>query len=149
MPAYVLGKFELNTDPKALLSSDISSYVPMAAIVGEGSPQPIPGLSVHSDDVAMIHVESLKPPIPGNQDFVLSSGGINGIRWDDAKDIVRRHFPDAVEKGLLPLKGSVPNPPIKVDANKVERVFNFKYKSYEEQIVATVQHYLDAVAKSG
>lgn len=52
-----------------------------------------------------------------------------------------------MEKGLLPLIGSMETKPIKADGSKVERVFGFKHEGFEEQIVSLVQLYLDAAVE--
>ncbi|KAL8732651.1 MAG: hypothetical protein Q9166_002626 [cf. Caloplaca sp. 2 TL-2023] len=145
MLSFVVGKHELLTTPEDIIGPKTSNLVALAPIFGEGMPFPIPGTTVHIDDVAMVHVAALDPKIEGNQDFVLTAGGVEGIRWNDAKEIVRRRFPEAVEKGLLPLQGSTETRVMKVDGGKAERVFGFRYKDFEEQIVSVIGQYLDAV----
>ncbi|KAL9599689.1 MAG: hypothetical protein Q9219_003677 [cf. Caloplaca sp. 3 TL-2023] len=147
IPSFVAGKNELAVTPEAISSPNSSNYMPLASILGSGAPMPLPGVTVHIDDVAMVHVAALDPNVEGNQDFVLTAGGIDGIQWDDAKEIARRRFPAAVGKGLLPLKGSTETKGIKLDGSKAEKVFGFKYKTFEEQIVSSVTHYLDAIEK--
>ncbi|KAL8815297.1 MAG: hypothetical protein Q9223_005551 [Gallowayella weberi] len=145
MPSFVIGRHELLTTPEEINNPNATNSFPLAAILGEGMPMPLPGNTVHVDDVAMVHVAALDPKIEGNQDFVVSAGGVEGIRWNDAKEIVRRRFPEAVGKGLLPLKGSTVTKVWKIDGGKAERVFGFKYRGFEEQVVSVVGQYLDAV----
>ncbi|KAL8850470.1 MAG: hypothetical protein Q9221_004612 [Calogaya cf. arnoldii] len=148
MPSFVVGKHELLTTPDDIISPKTTNLVPMAPIFGDGMPFAFPGLTVHVDDVAKVHIAALDPNIDGNQDFVLTAGGTDGIQWNDAKEIVRRRFPDAVEKGLLPCQGSTETKMMKVDGSKAEKIFDFKYKDFEEQIVSIVGQYLEAVEKS-
>ncbi|KAL8823146.1 MAG: hypothetical protein Q9170_008377, partial [Blastenia crenularia] len=146
-PSFAVGRHELATSPEMINAPGSSNIVPLAPILGDGMPFPVPGITVHVNDVATAHVAALDPKIEGNQDFVLTSGGIEGIKWDDAKEIVRRRFPEEVQKGSLPLKGSTEARRIKVDGSKAERVLGFRYKRFEEQIVDLVRHYLDALEK--
>ncbi|KAL8803410.1 MAG: hypothetical protein Q9182_003208 [Xanthomendoza sp. 2 TL-2023] len=145
MPSIVLGRHELRTTPEEINGPNATNSFLLAAILGEGMPIPLPGNTVHVDDVAMVHIAALDPKVEGNQDFVLSGGEVQGIRWDDATEIVRRRFPEAVGKGLLPLKGSTETKVCKVDGRKAERVFGFRYMGFEEQVVSVVGQYLDAV----
>ncbi|KAL8776582.1 MAG: hypothetical protein Q9213_008218 [Squamulea squamosa] len=112
-------------------------------------PFPIPGTTVHVDDVAKIHIAALNPKIEvnGNEDFILNAGGVEGMQWNDAKEIVKRRFPEAVERGLLPCKGETETRAMRVDGGKAERVFGFEYKGFEEQIVSVVGWYLEAVGR--
>ncbi|KAL8865710.1 MAG: hypothetical protein Q9198_009195 [Flavoplaca austrocitrina] len=148
MPSFVVGKHELLTTPEDIIGPKTSNVVPLAPIFAEGMPFPCPGTTVHIDDVANVHIAALDPKIEGNQDFILDAGGLEGIRWDDAKEIVKRRFPEAVEKGLLPLQGSSATRDSKVDGSKAERVFGLKYKDFEEQIVSIVGQYLEAVERT-
>ncbi|KAI4276541.1 MAG: hypothetical protein LQ337_002423 [Flavoplaca oasis] len=148
MPSFVVGKHELLTTPEDIIGPKTSNAVPLAPIFAEGMPFPLPGNTVHIEDVASIHIAALDPTIEGNQDFVLDAGGLEGIIWDDAKEIVKRRFPEAVEKGLLPLQGSSATRDSKVDGSKAERVFGLKYKDFEEQIVSIVAQYLEAVERT-
>ncbi|KAL8774813.1 MAG: hypothetical protein Q9209_000752 [Squamulea sp. 1 TL-2023] len=149
MPSFVVGKHELLTTPSSIISPATSNLVPLAPIFGPGMPFPIPGTTVHIDDVAIIHIAALDPKIDvnGNKGFILTAGGIEGIQWNDAKEIVRRRFPEAVERGLLPCEGSTETRAMRVDGGKAERVFGFEYKGFEEQIVSVVGWYLVAVRK--
>ncbi|KAL8668351.1 MAG: hypothetical protein Q9168_007022 [Polycauliona sp. 1 TL-2023] len=147
MPTFVVGKHELFTTPEDI-SSKTTNAIALAPIFGDGLPFPFPGCTVHIDDVAKIHVAALDPEIEGNQNFLVNAGGLAGIQWNDAKEIVRKRFPDAVDKGLLPLQGSTETRTMKVDGSKAERVFNFKYKDFEEQIVSVMEYYLEAVESS-
>ncbi|KAL8910224.1 MAG: hypothetical protein Q9171_004467 [Xanthocarpia ochracea] len=148
MPSFVIGKHELLTTPEDIISPKTSNSVALGPIFDDGMPFPMPCAAVHIDDVANVHVAALDPKIDGNQDFALNAGGIEGMQWNDAKEIVKRRFPEAVDKGLLPLKGSTETKSMKIDASKAERVFNFRYKDFEEQIMSVVGHYLDAVERS-
>ena len=52
-------------------------------------------------------------------------------------------------QGKLPLSGSVQTKLLKVDAGKAERIFGFRYRSFEEQVVDVVGQYLELLEKEG
>jgi hypothetical protein len=68
--------------------------------------------------------------------------------WDDAIYIARKHFPEAVAKGILPLGGSTPAQILRVDGSRAEKVFGFKYRDFEAQVVSLVGHYVDVAEKT-
>ncbi|ENH73594.1 hypothetical protein FOC1_g10002844 [Fusarium oxysporum f. sp. cubense race 1] len=78
----------------------------------------------------------------GNRNYLCSSGGIEGTKWEDAKDIVRRNFPKAVAIGIFPLEGSQPSRPIRLDSSDTEEAFGWKFASFEEQVKSVAAHYL-------
>ena len=102
----------------------------------------MPSTSVHVEDVARLHVEALNPKIEGNQSFLAVSEGERGTRWPEAIEIVNRNFPEAVKKGILPNNGTSMTKRTKVDASRTEKVFGFKFQSYEEQVKSVVKQYL-------
>ncbi|KAL8707439.1 MAG: hypothetical protein Q9220_007527 [cf. Caloplaca sp. 1 TL-2023] len=149
MPSFVLGKHELHTTPEAIAGPTCTNIVALACALGDGLPEPTPGHTVDVDDVAMVHVAALDTSkVPGNDDFLLNAGALEGIKWNDAKEIIERRFPEAVEKGLFPLKGNSETKVLKADATRAEKVFGFKYKEFEDQIVSLVKHYLEAIARA-
>lgn len=68
--------------------------------------------------------------------------------WDNALEIAGKQFPEAVEKGILPLGGSTPAQKLKIDGSRAEKVFGFRYQDFEAQVVSLVGHYVDVVEKS-
>ncbi|KAK5062480.1 hypothetical protein LTR84_004552 [Exophiala bonariae] len=145
MPTFVIGKNELATTPQAVVSG--SNRIALAALLGSKQPQGPPGAACHVDDVAFVHIAALDPKIEGNQNFGLNYNGAKGIVWDDAIDIVKRHFPKEVESGIFPLDGSSPSVPAAFDASRTEEVFNFKQKNFEDMIVSLAGHYAAVSAK--
>lgn len=78
--------------------------------------------------------------------------GLNGwlltvCRFDDAKEIVARRFPEAVKNGDLPNNGSNPSVVSKFNASKTEKTFGIKFASYEDVVVSVVGHYLELLEK--
>jgi nucleoside-diphosphate-sugar epimerase len=142
-PGYVLGANELVTDPAEVVSG--SNGVAIAQVLGFKNKIPNPGVAVHLEDVAEIHVLALDPKIPGNQYFLATIM----VNYPDAIDIVNKRFPKEVASGLLPNNGFQPCGKLLADGSRTEKVFGIKYRSYEEQIVSVTQQYIDLVAKTG
>lgn len=145
MPSFVIGKNELATTPQAVASG--SNRLALAALLGSVQSQGPPAAACHVDDVAFVHVAALDPKIKGNQNFGLNYNGAKGIVWDDAIEIVKKHFPKETENGIFPLGGSTPSVPSAFDASRTEEVFNFKQKNFEEMIVSLAGHYAAVSAK--
>jgi hypothetical protein len=106
---------------------------------------PFAGYTVHVDDVAKAHVLALDPTIvPGGQSYILSQPA----RWDDAKDIVRKRFAEALAARVLVLTGGIDTTEIPVDVSLTESTFGFRLKSFEEQVCSVVGHFLELREKS-
>ena len=117
LPTVVIGPDAQATSTASLLTG--TRALAMAPILGHKIDVPLLGVSVHVDDVAKAHIDSLKPGIPGNADYILTSDGPEGIVWDDGKKFV---------KGLkgadkLGLDGNMPTVKWKVDAGFTEKSF--------------------------
>jgi nucleoside-diphosphate-sugar epimerase len=98
MPSFVVGDNENVTDPNLIADGTVGAA--FAQVIGKDSGWgAVPSTSVHVEDVARLHVEALKPEVDGNQSFLAVSEGERGTRWEEAKEIVKRNFPEAVEKG--------------------------------------------------
>jgi len=146
MPSFVVGKNELATTKEAVNSG--SNALALNPILGVQNPAGLSGTTVHVDDVAFVHIAALDPKIEGNQNFACNSNGTEGTKWDDGLDIVRKHFSSAVKDGIFPLNGAQKSNPLKFDASKTEEVFNFKFKSYEDQIVSLAGWYAEVASKA-
>jgi hypothetical protein len=77
-------------------------------------------------------------------EFLLTSCG---FRFDQVKEIVARHFPEAVERGDLPNNGSTPDVLTILDTSKTQETFGLKFATYEESIVGVIGHYLELLEK--
>ena len=146
MPTFIVGKWELASTPTGLASG--SNGLALSSILGISWPQPVAGRTVHVADVARVHVEAMtNEQIKTHDDFVINADGTEGIVWTDSIKIAERHFPMAVEKGILPLGGNTPTLRHRVDGSKTERVFGMKMKGFEEQIVSLVGQYVELAEK--
>ncbi|UPL02810.1 hypothetical protein LCI18_013744 [Fusarium solani-melongenae] len=144
LPSMVTGKNELNRTPEDVGKG--SNGTTLGVLLNNKSEIPGLGVSVHVKDVARAHIDALNLVIRGNRNYLCSSGGVEGTTWDDAKDIVRRHFPKAVADGTFPLQGSQPSRPIRLDSSETEEAFGWKFASFEEQVKSLAEHYLELSA---
>ena len=144
MPSFVVGDNEMITDPKLIADGTVAAA--FAQVLGSDSGWgAVPSTSVHVADVARLHVEALNPKIEGNQSFLAVSEGERGTRWEEAIEIVNRNFPEAVKSGIFPNNGPASTKRTKLDASRTEKVFGFKFQSYEEQVKSVAKQYLELV----
>lgn len=146
MPSMVTGKNELNRTPEDVGKG--SNGLTLGVLFNNQAATPALGATVHVDDVARAHIDALNPAIKGNKNYLCSSGGLDGTTWEDAKDIVRKNFPQAVADGTLPLAGSQPSRPLRFDASETEKAFGWTFASYEEQVKSVVGHFLELAGKT-
>ncbi|KAH8804350.1 cinnamyl-alcohol dehydrogenase [Xylogone sp. PMI_703] len=145
MPSFVLGANKLITNAKEI-NSGTNSFM-LNILFGHKSSHPLSGTSVHIDDVAFAHIKALDPTVAGNQSFLLSSS-TDGIIWDDVIEIARKNFPVIIEKGLMPLDGTLETQKCMIDASKAEKQLGLKFKSYEEQVKSLVGYYLELIGEN-
>ncbi|TDZ41276.1 NAD-dependent epimerase/dehydratase FUM13 [Colletotrichum trifolii] len=136
-PSFVLGRNEMATTTTEVLKG--TNAVVLATLLGKKWGTSFPGATVHVDDVARAHVQALLPSVPGNQSYILSTKA----RWNDAKLIAKRNFPEAVERKLVSSSGSVGTTPIVFDASATEEVFGMSFQSFEEQVKSVVGHFVE------
>ncbi|KAH7390203.1 hypothetical protein BKA64DRAFT_645125 [Cadophora sp. MPI-SDFR-AT-0126] len=141
LPSIVIGKNELNTKKEDLETGTNGAAI--GPLVGIKHQTPNLGASVHVNDVAKAHLDALNPAIPGNQDLLCSSGGLEGTTYDDAKNIAKKLYPTQVADGLFNLTGTSPTRPLQLDVSETERLFGWKFVSYESQVQSVADHYID------
>lgn len=134
-PGFVLGRNDMATSYTEAMAG--TNSVVLALLLGKRF-GPFAGTTVHAEDVARAHIMSLDLSVPGNQSYILSQDA----RWNDARQIARKHFSHAIRSNLLVMGGSVKTIPLPVDASLTEEAFGFKFRSYEEQVKSTVEHFL-------
>lgn len=144
-PAYTIGRDDTVSTSKGVNEGTNSSM--LGTVLGEDAGYGKSSNTVHVDDTARVHVLALKPEIAGNQSFLTVSEGLKGTTWEDSLKIVEKHFPEAVKKGTLPNNGTAPTVYNTVDVSKTEKTFGFVHKTYEEQVVSVVGHYLELLEK--
>jgi nucleoside-diphosphate-sugar epimerase len=135
-PAFVEGRNDLATTPKAALTG--TNKLLLGMVLGKKFEAPIAGATVHVDDVARVHVQALNQNVPGNMSYILS----HPTEWNDAQDIVQRHFSHAVEKRVVPNCGFVETMELSIDVSLTEDVFG-PHMNFEEQVKSVVGHYVE------
>ena len=138
-PAFVIGKNELANNRAELL--DGTNGAALGHVLGSDI-GPTPSGSVHVDDIAKMHVHALNPKIPGGQFFVGVSESSN-TRWEDAFDIVKKHFPKAVENGTFPLNGKNPTKRLIFETEYTKRTLGIEFASFEEQVKSVAKQYVE------
>lgn len=138
MPGYVIGANEL-VDTAARLAEGSNALV-IGIISGASPPGKRPCSITDVRDLARIQVEALdENKVGGNASFLLIQSG--QLAFNDANDIVRVNFPEAVKDGLLPLGGNVGSAYQKFDDSRTTEIFG-RLRSYEDAVVSLVRQYL-------
>ena len=135
-PGFVLGRNEIATTTVESMKG--TNAVVLAMLLGKKF-GPFAGATVHVQDVARVHVQSLQPTVPGNQSYILSQPA----RWNDAKEIAKHAFPEAVERRILTGSGNVDTTDVPIDSSLTERVFGIRLQSFESQVKSLVGHFLE------
>ena len=138
-PSFTIGKNELATTRADILGG--TNAAALQHVLGSNS-GPTPSTSVFIDDVARMHVLALDPKISGGQFFLGVSEGSN-TRWEDALEIVKKHFPAAVENGTYPLSGKNPTKRLLYDNEYTKEILGITFASFEEQVKSVAEHYLE------
>lgn len=136
-PGFVLGTDDRALQPQDLLAS--TNQLLLGVITGQTGPAPMPSGAVHIYDAAKVFMLALDAGIP-------NIGATAPHSFDDAWDIVKKHFPKAVEDGVF-TQGSQPTFPVDWDAHQTERDFGFSFKTYEDIVVDVASQYLDLSGK--
>ncbi|KAI9640751.1 hypothetical protein NHQ30_011060 [Ciborinia camelliae] len=140
-PGFVYGKDERATSIASLMSG--SNRLILTILLGEKFDVPRLASAAHVDDVAKVHVLALDRQKAGEQDFGVTAP----VVYDDAFEIVKKHFPREVEEGLFK-KGSQPSLRIDWNAKKTEDVLGFRFKTYEDMVVDVARQYLEFSGKA-
>jgi nucleoside-diphosphate-sugar epimerase len=139
LPTMVFGPDDQATNVEELMVS--SRGMVLRALMDVKMPEMV-GATIHVDDVARAHVDGLKSSVPGNRDYLLSSDVPQGVSWKEAENAVRKNFPEAVEKGILKLEGSMKLRPWRLDARETEAAFGWEPISFEKTVQELVEQYL-------
>jgi len=139
MPAFVFGPNPLARTPEEFIHG--SNSVLLNHLLGnEGTG--LMSASVHIDDVAKCHVQSLDRSISAGR-YLLASDTTN---WEEVIPVVKKYFPQAVGTTFVD-DAEVKELKIVCDNEKAEKTFGLKFKSFEEQVKSAVGYYLGLVSK--
>ncbi|PON28857.1 hypothetical protein TGAM01_v201965 [Trichoderma gamsii] len=146
LPSVVIGPDDWATDLESFFVGTRAMIMPI--VQGKVMEAPLVGVPVFVDDVALAHVDAIKPSVSGNKDYILSSDTPDGIEWNSTLDVARKHFPREVESGLLQCTGSLPTRRWKLDASDSEKAFGWKFTSFENTMRKQLQQYITLVKDS-
>ncbi len=140
LPVFVLGRDDTVDNVEKIVKG--TNGMIMGPILGHPRRGLLQVGTVHVDDVAKLHVLALNPALQGNQNFIAASPAGN---WDAFFDIITRHYPKQLADGVIkfesiPVASSVPS---NVDNSKAEKTFGFTFKTFEEQVISVVDHFLE------
>ncbi|XDG09715.1 hypothetical protein ABKA04_009330 [Annulohypoxylon sp. FPYF3050] len=142
MPTFVFGPNPLSRTAEDFVKG--SNDILLNHILGKSS-QPLLTVSVHIDDVAKLHVLSLKASVPTGR-YLLDSEGASGTDWSVALPTVKKYYPQSVGK-VFAENAEVQTIKIRIDNSKAEKAFGIKWKSFEEQVKDTAGFYLSLASK--
>ncbi|PQE15370.1 cinnamoyl- reductase protein [Rutstroemia sp. NJR-2017a BVV2] len=121
-----------------------SNRLLLAIVLGQTFQEPRLGGAADVGDVARVHVLALDEEKAGTQDF----GVTVPVVYDDAFEIVKKHFPKEVEEGVFK-RGTQAGLRIEWRAEKTEEVFGFRFRSFEDMVVDVARQYLEFLGKAG
>ncbi|KAH8681989.1 hypothetical protein BX600DRAFT_429887 [Xylariales sp. PMI_506] len=152
-PPYVFGPHPLAYRPgdekKLLFGSN--RKILRCVVPDQSSELREAAVGAHIDEVVAVHIGSLDkdrvptPAATGWQNFVFGVG----FKWEDVNPLIAKLWPDQVASGLLDIKATFKTQErISYDYEKVEKIFGFKAKSFEDLVRASVGQYVE-LAESG
>lgn len=142
LPSWIFGRDELSMTGDDFKTGSTNSVL-LGLLQGSQSDSPIVSNAVFVDDAARLHVSALDPKVEGNQAFIATADGVNGMVWEDGIDIVKKYFPKAVADGRLKTTGKQPTVIVRIDAKKTEETFGIQFAGYEHQVKSLVGQYLE------
>ncbi|KAF2817764.1 NAD(P)-binding protein [Mytilinidion resinicola] len=147
LPSVVVGADERATSTEELLEG--TRTLVMGPVLGVQSPFPMVGVPVDIVDVARAHVDAIKPSVPGNAEYVLSSDTPDGIEWDQALNLAKTYLPDDCGEGkALPLGGSFPTTKWLLDVSTTEKAFRWKFTPYATTMRGLMEQYVELANKA-
>ncbi|KAI0010207.1 putative cinnamoyl-CoA reductase [Xylariaceae sp. FL0662B] len=138
LPGFVFGPDDKALNLKELTAGTNRVLVPI--ITGQTADSPMPAGCAHVYDVAKVHLLALKDGVKGNL------GVTSNHAFDDAWEIVKKHFPKAVKEGIF-TQGHQPTVPVNWNAHQTEIELGFNYKTYEDVVVDVASQYLELSGK--
>jgi nucleoside-diphosphate-sugar epimerase len=147
LPSYVQGRNLLVTNKDKLRGG--SNDVMMDLVLGKKAPAPRYASTVLVDDVAKMLVLALDTEVAKGGENYIAAGSPSGkgIKWEDAAEIARELFPEAVKSGVLPLGGRQESVVVDYDVSKSEKAFGFKFQDLKAQVKSLVGQYVDLASK--
>ncbi|ETS81285.1 hypothetical protein PFICI_06287 [Pestalotiopsis fici W106-1] len=137
-PGLVLGRDDRATSLESLGVG--TNAILLGVITGQSASWPLASGIAHVSDVAKVHVMALK------EDITKDIGVTTTHKFNDAWDIVKKHFPKAVADGLF-TQGDQPTVPSSWDHYQNEINLGSDYKTYGDIVVDVANQYLELYGK--
>ncbi|KAK8071748.1 cinnamoyl-CoA reductase [Apiospora saccharicola] len=141
IPGLVLGR-----DERALRADDLragSNFFLLDLLTGTSAEHPLPSAVADVSDVAKVHLIALKEEEVGEGPAIAEDLGVTtSNQFNDAWDLVQKHFPKAVADGVF-RQGDQPTMPFNWDARPTEVEMGFSFKRYEEMVLDVAGQYLE------
>ncbi len=148
LPGYIQGANELYVSADQMRDDAVtgSNEGTMNTALGRPVGHPRVTHQVFLDDVARAHVLALKEDVAKDGDNLLVVGNAgDSTPWEDVVPIIKRQFPEAVEKGTLTPKVEDENSIAHYDVSSSEKALGFKFAGLEEIVKSVVGQYLTLV----
>ena len=149
-PSYIEGRDELVRSKEDAMNG--TNGIILRAVTGVKAPFALPGVTVHNDDVARLHVEALLvDKIPAGSYIANSNtpdGTLNGSQWETVNEIVARNFPETIKEGLFSNDGFQSTVNFNISSEKTEKTFGWKLQGFEAQVKSVVGMYIDVATKA-
>jgi nucleoside-diphosphate-sugar epimerase len=140
-PAYVGGRADLITDIEGMTGTNLAF---LSANLGTKNPHPNPSITVHVDDVALMHVLALDTEkIPGNRLYLAVSGSVDGTQWNDSIAIAAERYPKAIAAGAFPNDGEQPTVVCPYNTSETRKIFGIDFKPFSEIMTSILDQYVE------
>lgn len=146
-PSFIFGRDDMVDSTKSFTAGTNKIPLEIALGTADATKQKSPNIYCNVEDAAKSHVLALDPKIEGDQSFIVSNTGMDGMTYEQTNEIVAKYFPDAVKDGRLPNTGDYGLIVAKLDVSKTEKTFGVKFATYEETVVSLIGHYLELLEK--
>jgi hypothetical protein len=144
LPSYVQGANRLLTDAKDVRNG--SNDIMVDLCLGNVAERPRFANTVFVDDVAAIEVAALDVNKAKDGDHFIAAYP-TAIEWNDVLGIVERLFPEAVEKGILSLKGNQESIKVNCDVSDTTRKLGVEFTGLEGQVRSLIGQYVELASK--
>ncbi|KAK8008233.1 cinnamoyl-CoA reductase [Apiospora marii] len=147
LPSLVLGR-----DERALGVEDLwavtNHFLLDLIITGKSAPWPMPLGVADVSDVAKVHLMALKEAGGGGEgaSFPEDVGVTTANFFNDAWDVVQKHFPKAVTDGVF-RRGDQPTVAFNWNARQMEVDLSFSFRAYEDIVLDVAGQYLELTGK--
>jgi len=142
LPGVIIGRDERATTVAELHRDMPQCSLRMAPILGETQRNAMASAPVDVEDVARAHIDAIKDSVPGNTDYVLTTGPTAEIVWDDMFGFANKYFTEKVGRKGMPLNGTLPTMKWLVDTTETEKAYDWQFKIFERTMKKMIGQYI-------